>query len=195
METNKEKVLYNFDLITPEIAKENGISKTSFYNFVEDNYYERVGHGVYTAKDTFLDELYIIHLRCPNAVFSHDEAFYHYGLSDREPLMHTLTMYSGFNPHRLVSGGKCKVYTVKKELLELGKTTITNNFGNKIPMYDLERTICDLIRSRSNIEINEFKTVIKSYIARKEKDLNRLMKYATAFKIQNVVRRYMEVLI
>ena len=34
-------------------------------------------------------------------VFSHDEAFYYYGLTDREPLVHTLTIYSGYNVHRL----------------------------------------------------------------------------------------------
>ena len=42
-------------------------------------------------------------------VFSHDEAFYYYGLTDREPLVHTLTIYSGYNVHRLKEDGY-KVY-------------------------------------------------------------------------------------
>ena len=68
------------------------------------------------ARDTWIGELFILHQRCPNAVFSHDEAFYYHGLTDREPLVPTLTVYSGYNTHRLTMNGKCKVYTVKKEL-------------------------------------------------------------------------------
>ena len=104
----------------------------------------------YAAKDTWIDELEMLHRRCPMGVFSHDEAFYYYGLTDREPLVHTLTIYSGYNAHRLKEDGY-KVYTVKKELLDVGKRTVKSNQGNEIPMYDLERTICDLVRSRSSI--------------------------------------------
>ena len=64
-----------------------------------------------------------------------------------------------------------------------------------IPMYNLERTICDLIRSRNNIEIQDFNSILKNYISRKDKDLNRLMEYGKLLKIDNVIRRYMEVLL
>ena len=137
----------------------------------------------------------MLHKRCPNAVFSHDEAFYYYGLTDREPLVHTLTIYSGYNTHRLIADGSCKVYTVKRELLNIGKTVVEDNDGNMIPMYDLERTICDLIRSRNRIEIQDFNSALKAYVARNDKDLNRLMEYAKLFRVDNVIRRYMEVLL
>ena len=91
------------------------------------------------------DEAYVLSQRCPKGVISHDDALYYYGLVDREPFVHCITIYSGYNPSALTNSGY-KVYTVKKELLDLGKTTITNQFGHEIPMYDLERTICDLVR-------------------------------------------------
>ena len=126
--------------------------------------------------------------------FSHDEAFYYYGLTDREPLVQTLTIYSGYNVHRLKEDGY-KVYTVKKELLDVGKRTVKSNQGNEIPMYDLERTICDLVRSRSSIEIQDFNAVLKAYVGRKDKDLNKLMKYAKLFRVDKIIRNYMEVLL
>lgn len=181
--------------LTPQAAKEAGISKFKFYKFIRDNDFECSGRGVYTKKDAWIDVLYLLHKRCPQAVFSHDEAFYHYGLSEREPLVHTLTIYSGYNVHRLIADGTCKVYTVKKELLDLGKTVVQNNCGNDIPMYDLERTICDLFRSRSSVEIQEFNAILKAYVIRKDKDLNKLMDYAKYFRLTNVIRRYMEVLL
>ena len=82
-----------------------------FYNELEN-----VSHGIYTKKDSGINELFILHQRCSNAVFSHDEAFYYHGLTEREPLVPTLTVYSGYNTHRLTMNGKYKVYTVKKEL-------------------------------------------------------------------------------
>ena len=193
---SKDNELFrNCDYLTPEIARKNGISKARFYKYIHDNELEQVGHGIYTRKDDWVDELYLLHQRCPNAVFSHDEAFYYHGLTDREPLVHTLTIYSGYNAHRLVADGSCKVYSVKRELLNLGKILVTDSCGNQIPMYDLERTVCDLVRSRSRIEIQEFNSVLKAYVLRKDKNLNRLMKYAKVFRVQNVIRKYMEVLL
>ena len=139
--------------------------------------------------------MYVLHQRCPNAVFSHDEAFYYHGLTDREPFVHTFTVYSGYNTHRLTADGSCKAYTVKKELLDVGKIIVRDNSGNMIPMYDLERTICDLMRSRSSIEVQDFNSALKAYVSRKDKNLNRLMEYAKLFRVDNVIRRYMGVLL
>lgn len=193
--SGKFEKLESYDYLTPEIARKNGISKFEFYKYVHDNEYEQVNHGIYVRKDEWVDELYVIHQRCPNAVFSHQEAFYYHGLTDREPWVHTLTVYSGYNAHRLTAEGDCKVYTIKKELLNIGKTMVIDNCGNQIPMYDLERTICDLIRSRNSIEVQDFTSVLKVYVSRKDKDLNRLMEYAKQFRVHNVLRKYMEVLL
>ena len=57
-------------------------------------------------------------------------------------------------------------------------------------MYDLERTVCDLVRSRRNFEIQDFNMAIKSYLQRNDKDLNRMMRYAKAFRIEKVIRQY-----
>ena len=185
----------NYDYLTPRIARESGVSKFRFYKYVKNSGLEAVSRGVYSTDSDWIDELYVLHQRCPNAVFSHDEAFYYHGLIDREPFIHTLTIYSGYNAHRLIAAGNCKVYTVKRELLNVGKTIVQDNDGNMIPMYDLERTICDLMRSRSSIEVQDFNSALKNYISRKDKDLNRLMEYAKLFRVQNVIRRYMEVLL
>ena len=183
------------DYFTPRIAKEAGISKFKFYKYIHDNEFEVVGHGIYIHKDAWIDKLYILHQRCPNAVFSHDEAFYYHNLSDREPIVPTLTIYSGYNSHRIKANGASKVYTVKKELLGVGRIIVQDNYGNDIPIYDLERTICDLFRSRNSIEAQEFNSVLKTYVMRKDKNLNRLMEYAKLFRIQKLIRLYMGILL
>ena len=106
------KLSLNDDYLIPEIARQNGVSKYSFYKFVHENGLERIGKGIYSKEDVLVDDLFVISQRCSKAVFSHDEAFYYHGLSDREPLIHTITIYSGYNAHRLKSDSKCKVYYV-----------------------------------------------------------------------------------
>lgn len=87
-----------------------------------------------------------------------------------------------------------KVFTVKKELLDVGKEIIKNSFGHEIPIYNRERTICDLVRSRSRFEIQDYQTALKTYIGGKGKDLNRLMEYAKLFHVDKKIRGYMEVM-
>ena len=182
-------------IVTTKEAKSKGLTKQQLRELVSDNKLERVGHGLYAPADTWVDELYILHKRCPSAVFSHDEAFYHHGLIDREPLQHSLTVYSGFNAHRLKASGNVKVYSVKKDLLDVGKTTVADLLGNDIPMYNLERTICDALRSRNSIEAQDLNSILKTYVAMPEKNLNKLMEYAKLFRVDNIARRYFEVLL
>mgnify|MGYP000366464261 CR=1 FL=1 len=184
----------NNGVLNLKSLKEVNLSRQSIYNFIKRNNMEKVGPGIYISKETLEDEAYVLSLRCPKGVVSHDDALYYYGLVDREPMIHNITMYSGYNPTTLTRAGY-KVYTVKRELLDLGKKTVVNQFGHEIPMYDLERTVCDLVRNRSNFEIQDFNAALKSYVKRKDKDLNRLMFYAKTFRLEKIIKQYMEILL
>ena len=175
-------------------AIEAGISKHALYNFIRDNGFEKAAHGVYASPETWEDENYILSLRCPQGVLSHDEALYYHGLTDREPLQKTITIYTGYGTSRMVADG-IKVFTVKKELLDIGKEIVKTSYGHDIPLYNRERTICDLIRSRNRFEIQDFQTALKTYIMGKNKNLNRLMEYAKLFHVDKKIREYMEVLL
>ena len=175
-------------------ALAQGFSKYQIYDFIEKNNYECVSHGVYVSPDAWEDENYVLSLRCPQGVFSHDEALYYHGLIDREPVKKTITIYTGYGTGTLVRDG-IKVFTVKKDLLSIGKQEVINSYGHKLPMYDLERTICDLVRSRSWFEIQDYQTALRSYIGRKDKDLNKLMEYAKAFRVDKKIKEYMEIML
>jgi len=125
----------------------NGISKSVFYAYVKERGLEQASHGVYVSPDTWTDAMFLLHLRCGQAVFSHETALFFHDLTDREPLKYTITVRTGYNPSRLQEDG-FQVYTVKKDLHEIGITTMLTSFGHSVPVYDMERTICDLLRSR-----------------------------------------------
>jgi len=180
-------------LLTENVIRA-GVEKSRLYSFIEKNGLEKVAQGIYATPECWVDELYILHLRCAKGVVSHDEALYYYDIVDREPFQHTITIYTGYGVGRLKSYG-VKVYTVKRELLEIGKTSVETSTGHIIPMYDLERTICDVVRSRSQMEVQDYQSAIRRYAKRKDKDLNKLMKYAKLFHVDKIIRGYMEVLI
>ena len=189
-----EEIVDDSGILLTKNAIEAGISKHALYNFIRDNGFEKAAHGVYASPETWEDENYILSLRCPQGVLSHDEALYYYGLTDREPLQKTITIYTGYGTSRMVADG-IKVFTVKKELLDIGKEIVKTSYGHDIPLYNRERTICDLIRSRNRFEIQDFQTALKTYIMGKNKNLNRLMEYAKLFHVDKKIREYMEVLL
>ncbi len=173
---------------------EAGISKPAFYKYIKEKGLEQAAHGVYVSPDAWTDAMYLLHLRCKQAVFSHETALFFHDLIDREPIRFSVTVRTGYNPSRLQEDG-VQVYTVKKELHEAGVTTVKTPFGHMVPVYDMERTICDLLRSRSRMEIQIFQDALKQYVRRKDKNLRTLMQYAVMFHVEKLLRQYLEVLL
>lgn len=171
-----------------------GVSRTVLGDFVRKNGLERVAHGLYISQDAWEDELYVIQVRYPEAIFSHETALYLLNLANREPLPFSVTLKTGKNSSALSKQG-IKVYKVKKELCGEGVVEVRSPSGHTIKAYNAERTICDLFRSRRNIEIQDLQDAIKTYIRLKEKNIPLLMRYAKAFSVEKIVRQYLEVLL
>lgn len=171
-----------------------GISKAALAQFISKNEYERVSLGIYLAPDAWRDDAYLLQLRCPQVVFSHDSALFYHDLTDREPLQLTVTAKTGYNPTHLTSNG-VKVFTVKKELYSMGISTAETSFGHRVNVYDMERTICDILRSRNSMETRVFQDALKMYAKRRDKNLQNLMDYAKLFHVEKLMRQYMGVLL
>ena len=84
------------------------------------------------------------------------------------------------------------VYFVKKEYLDIGKVEVTDLDGNTIPMYDPERTMCDLVRNRNSFEIQDFNATLKAYARKKDKNLTRLFDYAKMLRVEKLMSSYMK---
>lgn len=184
----------NHGIVKTAQVLENGIAKHTLYAYTKKNGMEQVAHGIYISPDAWTDAMYILHLRCGQGVFSHESALFLHDLTDREPSEYSITVKTGYNPFNLKADG-IKVYTIKKELHDVGVTTMNTPFGNPVPVYDAERTICDIIRSRSGIEVQTFQDALKQYAVSKNKDLRRLMNYAQMFRVEKTLRQYMTALL
>lgn len=187
-------LMQNGGLITTAQANEVGISNERMRLFVKSGDLERVAFGIYVLPDEFADKMYISQLRRPKIIYSHETALFLHDLTDRDPINYTVTVPTGYNATKLKEDG-FTVFTIKRELHEIGVTKLTTMFGNSVIAYSLERTICDCLRSRNQLDIAIVTDAIKRYTSRKDKNLNTLMQMAEMFQVVKPLRSYMEVLL
>lgn len=184
----------NGGIIENKTALDCGISRAMLSKLYSTGVIHRISRGQYVLADEMQDELLSLSRRSQYLIFSHETALFLHRISDRVPFEHTVTIPSD----RVLANSmrnECKIYYIKRELFELGKTTMPTPAGNLVPAYDLERTICDVVRSRNKIGTETFLAALKAYAANPQKDLNRLNTYAKQMRLSNIIRNYLEVLL
>ena len=197
-EKNHEKILEKLEeknsgvLRTAEVTLA-GISKDHFYKYVKQKGFEKFAHGIYVSPDTLTDEKYLIQAQFPKAVYSHDAALYLHDLAEYEPIPLTVTVPASYNSGGLVRKG-IRVYYVQPEWYALGIMQIPSADGHMLKVYDLERTICDIVRRYESMDISVFNYAAKEYMRRSDKNLVKLVLYASKMHIEKKLRDKMGVL-
>ena len=171
-----------------------GISRAYIQEYIATNEFERVARGLYKSPDVWTDDLYIIALKNEKAVYSFDTALMLNGLTEREPSDIFVTVSRAYNASHLRSMG-IVVNHVRDEWVDLGRTVAKTTYGNEVSVYDMERTICDILRVKDKKDPQMFTYAIKEYAKSANKNLPRLMKYAKEFGVETELRQYMEVLL
>jgi hypothetical protein len=87
-----------------------------------------------------------------------------------------------------------KIYYVKPELHDMGICELPSKMGSEVTVYNAERTICDILRSRNRVDSQTVAAAMKNYAARKGQDWRLLSEYAEIFRITKLLRQYLEVL-
>ena len=184
----------NNGLILTKVAVEKGISRSNLSKLCDNGKITRIANGQYVISDDLNDELLSLQIRSKYIIFSHETALFLNGISERTPFEHTVTIPTSKTLSPSMSE-ECKIYYIKDEFHDLGKVQLTTPMGNKVWVYDIDRTICDIVRSRSRMADETFITSIKNYAASPNKNLANLSLYASKMKILSQVRQYLEVLL
>lgn len=86
------------------------------------------------------------------------------------------------------------VHYYTEDRYKLGIITVREG-NNEFQIYDVEKTVVDIVFYREKLGIEETKEILIKYLQRKNRDLNRLLKYAELMKCDKTMRQYLEVLI
>ncbi|MCL2155664.1 MAG: type IV toxin-antitoxin system AbiEi family antitoxin domain-containing protein [Leptospirales bacterium] len=174
-------------------AYTRGISRENLRQATVSGKIENIGHGVYISKGTLPDDSFILQKKYNTAIFSHETAAYFLGYTTRDPLVYCVTVPSGHNS-KLLSQSNVKVY-YSKEIRQEDIAKVITMFGRTVRCFNIEKTICDLCSPRFNGDKDVALEIIKTYARSDNKDISKLMSYATTEKIKKTVRGYMEVLL
>jgi len=177
-------------LLTSDLQKHN-IPRQYIVELTNQGYIEKVQRGVYVLTGMNANEFFCMQQKYKKGIFSHNTALYFYHLTDRTPFKLDMTFPNNIRlDNDLVS-----CHYILPENYELGLTTITLPDRTNLKIYDMERTICDIIKNRNKIDSQIVISALKEYAKRKDKNLILLFKYAKILKVDKVLREYMEVLI
>ena len=185
--------LFKNGYLTTKDVTNNNIPRTYLTKLVKENKIERVSRGIYIKKNELTDEFIILQSKSKNAIYSNATALYLYGLSNRIPIKYDITINSGYNGS-LQKNDDVNLFYIKKELLNLGVTNYKLSSGNIIKVYDLDKTICDIIKNKKKIDAELFNKAIREYFYSKEKNTLKLYEYAKKMNIYDKVRNTFEVL-
>ncbi|MBU5405408.1 type IV toxin-antitoxin system AbiEi family antitoxin domain-containing protein [Paraeggerthella hongkongensis] len=154
----------------------------------------QIERGLYALPETWEDPYLVAQYRFARGVFSDDAALFLHGMTDRAPFFLTMTFPRGYNatPAR-EAGIVCR--TCADEVLELGLTELTTQHGNVVRAYDLERTLCDLVRGQGTVDSQVVTPAMQAYARSPERDVAKLVEYARRLGVERKIRTYLEVLL
>ena len=181
----------NNGYVTSKELSNFGIHRMYLNTMWKKGIVEKVANGIYIDSNKIEDSYYVFSLSMPNTIFSHMTALYFHGLSIKAPDdKYDITVRKTYNSKHLK---KYHVFYVLDGIYELGLTETETPMGNRVRVYDIERCICDIIKSKNRMDSEFVKYNIREYIKRKDKDLIKLSKYAEKMGIKKEVMDFMEV--
>ena len=139
-------------------------------------------------------DFYYAYAYVPNGVICLLSAAVHYNLSTHRPDAIDIAIPRKARVSTLPEWPELKIYyfteerfSVGAEIIEVGK--------NKFRIYDVEKTVVDIVFYREKMGIEETKEVLSNYLHRKDRNLNKLIRYAEMLKCKDIINKYLEVLV
>jgi len=87
-----------------------------------------------------------------------------------------------------------KLHYFDEKRLTLGISKMSAS-GEKIKIFDIEKTVVDILSFKNKIGIEETKEIIINYLHRSDRNINKLYRYAEQLKCKKILDSYLEVLV
>lgn len=184
-DTIKQIMNTNNGMLSTRMIEPLNISRQYLSIMENNNDIEKVSRGIYLSPNAFEDSYFSFQQKYKKAIFSHMNALYFYGMTEEFPYNYTVTVPQSY--HVDTVNEKCNVFYVSDDIYELGIVEIETPNGNKVRVYDKERCICDIIRSKGRMDSEQVKKTIKQYMQSRDKDIAKLSEYSKKIGINKKV--------
>lgn len=178
----------NGGYVTSRQITELGIHRMYLNIMMKKGLIQKVRKGIYIDKNVVEDVYYTFQLKYPKTIYSRFTALYFYGLTEIFP--HTFDLTVDYNYHVENVDKRHSVLKCKKDILKLGITKVKTFSGHYVYCYDRERCICDIIKYRKRLDIEQVKKSVKMYIKDKNKNLSKLAEYSKKMDVYEGVMEF-----
>lgn len=182
--------------ITIAELKRMGYTYYKIGKLEEDGQIKRVNRSTYEnlfysgdENDFFSAEAYI-----PGGVICLMSAARYYGLTDFLPDAVDVAIERKKKVSTLPDWPEIRLYYFDPIRMDIGARKITDG-ENSFHIFDIEKTVVDIIYYRNKVGIEETSEILKAYLARKDRQVDRLYEYARKLRCEKTARTYLEVLI
>lgn len=177
----------NNGFVTAKQVTENKIARIYLNKLINQNKLYRVSRGIYSLNKINIDPLYAMQHRTKKVVFSHFTSLNIQGFyKNIEKKVH-ISVPQSYNAKNYKS---YKVFYNSKSSYENGIIEYKYN-GYILKIYDIERSVCDIIRDRTRFDESEYNKFINFYFNRLDLNYKKLLEYSKALRISKLVHHYL----
>ena len=184
----------NNGTVTTAMVVGAGFSRGNIKYLADKGMIEKSARGVYILPEVWEDEIFNLQNRFKRGIYSHETALFLWDLTDRTPNRYHMTFPANYN---LTNPKEENVQCVQcmEALYELGIANAMTPGGNEVRAYSMERTLCDILRPHSRVDIQIVTEAFKRYANRSDRNIPVLSEYAKMLKVETKLRAYLEVLL
>lgn len=164
------------------------LEKTGILSRINRSTYENLGYKG-DENDFFSAEAYV-----PNGVICLMSAARYYELTNFLPDAVDVAIERKKKVNTLPDWPEIRIFYFSPLRMDLGVTEIRDG-ENCFHIFDIEKTVVDIIYYRNKIGIEETSEVLKNYLKRSDRQIDKIYAYAKRLRCEKVLRTYMEVLI
>jgi len=183
-------------IISIEELKEQGLTLYKINQLVEQGVLRKLNKKFYKNTDYQGEEsdFYYAYAYVPAGVICLMSAAVYYNLTTYRPDSVDVAIERKARVSTLPDWPEVNLYYYTNDRFELGIETIADG-KNQFRIYDIEKTVVDIVFYREKVGMEEMKEVLVNYLRRKDRNLNRLIRYAELMKCGDVMKNYLEVLV
>ena len=195
-----KKLIYELDnskkVYTRSDLQEMGYGRYAIDQMVKKGILNKITGSVFENQKYDGPELdyYFIPALISGGVICMLTAAFYYGLTTSWPHGVNVAVRKDKKIATLPKYPPIEIYHFGKDRYELGIVNVNDN-GNTFKIYDIEKTVIDIIYFRNQVGIEETKEILTNYLHRRDRDLNKLYKYSIKMHCEKILRTYLEVLI
>lgn len=183
-------------IISIEELKEQGLTLYKINQLVEQGVLRKLNKKFYENTDYQGEEsdFYYAYAYVPAGVICLMSAAVYYNLTTCRPDSVDVAIERKARVSTLPDWPEVNLYYYTNDRFELGIETIADG-KNQFRIYDIEKTVVDIVFYREKVGMEEMKEVLVNYLRQKDRNLNRLIRYAELMKCGDVMKNYLEVLV